>query len=281
MEEIAIEQKQANKYDKIVKENMKSIWPVLMKDILNLDIAGSVAIPGDIQHTNERKPDVLAKITGQGNHTFVLHIEWQSKNDKNMAYRMAEYAVMLHRKYRLPIEQFVIYMGKNNVTMAKTIRHKHLKFRYHIISLKDINYRVFLKSDDPGSKVFAILANFGNDSEDEAIENIVKGIEACADGELEGSKYFNQLRIFVQLCNGNIKLKLKNMISTRTFFRKEKDLFFVEGVEVGEARGEAKAEAKIKKQHVKRLRKLGHDVKFISYVLGIPVEEVEEVLKPL
>jgi len=173
MEEIAIEQKQANKYDKIVKENMESILPVFIKDVLNFDITGSTKIPDDIQYTKERKPDVLTMITDRNKQAFVLHLEWQSKNDNNMAYRMAEYAVMLHRKYRLPVEQFVIFMGGGVMKMGRAISHKYLQFRYHIIVLKDIDYKIFLESEIPGVKVLAILGNFGKDDTDKAIENVL------------------------------------------------------------------------------------------------------------
>jgi predicted transposase/invertase (TIGR01784 family) len=293
MEEITIERKQANKYDKIVKENMESMLPVFMKDVLNLDVTASVKIADDIQYTKERKPDLLAKITDRNNQTFVLHLEWQSHNDKNMVYRMAEYAVMLYRKYRLPVVQFVIFMGKGNVRMERTIKHKNLKFRYHIIALKDINYKLFLKSKNPGSNVFAILCNFENDDEDKAVENIVQALEASVDGDLERRKHFNQLKVFMQLCNDNIKLKLRNMFSVSTFYKLEDDFAFQEGVEKGRGIGKeegiavgkeigiavGKEEGKVdaKKQFAIRLKKLGYEMDIISQALDVSVEEVEKI----
>jgi hypothetical protein len=39
----------------------------------------SEELPDDVQHTKERKPDVLKKITDKNGDTFVLHIEWQGE----------------------------------------------------------------------------------------------------------------------------------------------------------------------------------------------------------
>ena len=69
---------QANQYDKIFKENIEAVIPSLMQNILNIHVANSEELPDDIQHTKERKPDVLKKITDDEGNIFVLHIEFQS-----------------------------------------------------------------------------------------------------------------------------------------------------------------------------------------------------------
>jgi hypothetical protein len=276
MEEDSIDLKQANKYDKIVKENMESVLPVFMKDVLQLDISASREIPDDLQYTKERKPDVLKEITDRHNHTFILHIEWQSRNDKNMAYRMAEYAVMLYRKYGIPVKQYVIFMGKDAVTMKTTIKHENLNFWYKIIPLNRIEYKFFLQSDKPEVKVFAILANFGNDDIEEALKNILQEINATADGNLTEEKHINQLRVLVQLCNDNVKLKFEHMISTRTFFKVKDDAFY----KIGREDGKAEKEAEKQIQTAIRMKELGYDTDSISKVLNIPVAEVEKLLVP-
>lgn len=112
---ITIVSKEGNKFDKIVKENIESILPVLMTNVLDLEGPFREEVSDSIQHTTERKPDVVRKVKDEHNNTFLLHLEWQSGNDKDMVYRMAEYSVMLQRKYRLPVEQYVIYLGEGKV----------------------------------------------------------------------------------------------------------------------------------------------------------------------
>lgn len=74
----------ANQYDKILHENIEAALPGLIKHILHINAAESEEVPDDVQHTKERKPDLLKKIKDdKGNH-FVLHIEFQTKNDADM-----------------------------------------------------------------------------------------------------------------------------------------------------------------------------------------------------
>ncbi len=70
---------------------------MIVRDVLGLDITQSEEIPDDMQHTKERKPDALKKVTDATGHTYVLQVEFQTADEKEMVYRMAEYSVMLMR----------------------------------------------------------------------------------------------------------------------------------------------------------------------------------------
>ena len=273
MKEEIIVQKQGNGYDKILKENMDAALPAIIENVLSLDISESIEIPDDIQYTKERKPDVLKKVTDRDNNTFVLHLEWQSQNDKNMVYRMAEYAVMLYRKYRLPVKQYVIFFGNGGIKMITSIKHKNLRFRFKIIDFKKFDYKLFLNAEDPAIKVFAILANFEKDGEEKAVENIYNEIKSADATGLTGEKHFNQLNILVRLRNGNINLKFKNMISVSSFYTVEKDARYLIGKEQGIEQG--------KKETAIRMKSLGYEPELIAKVLNLPIEKVQELQKEL
>ncbi len=66
--------KHASQYDKIFKENIEAVIPSLIANLLHIDAVESEEIPDDVQHTKERKPDVLKKITDSGGNIFVLQI---------------------------------------------------------------------------------------------------------------------------------------------------------------------------------------------------------------
>lgn len=55
--------KQASQYDKVFKENIEAVIPNLMRKILGITAIESEVLPDDVQHTKEREPDVLKKIT--------------------------------------------------------------------------------------------------------------------------------------------------------------------------------------------------------------------------
>lgn len=104
--------RQGGMYDKILKENMEANLSGIVEQVLSLKITTSEEISDDLQHTKERKPDLLKKVQDETGRSYILHIEYQRQNDQNMAYRMAEYSVMLQRKYKLPVSQHMIYLGK-------------------------------------------------------------------------------------------------------------------------------------------------------------------------
>lgn len=103
--------KQASQHDKIFKENIEAVIPSLMQNILGTTTVSSEELPDDIQHTKERKPDVLKKIKDVQGQIFVLHLEFQLVDEPEMVYRMADYHIMLARKYKIPIRQYVLFLG--------------------------------------------------------------------------------------------------------------------------------------------------------------------------
>ncbi|GAB3997461.1 hypothetical protein GCM10028807_42740 [Spirosoma daeguense] len=76
--------KQTNQYDKIFKENIEAVIPGLIKNVLGIIVIAVEEVPDDIQHTKERKPDVLKKITNQQGNTFILQLEFQVADESEM-----------------------------------------------------------------------------------------------------------------------------------------------------------------------------------------------------
>src|SRR5581483_9585540 len=110
---------QANKYDKILRENLEAALPGLTKNLLK-------------------------KVTDQTGETFLLHIELQVKDEPEMVYRMADYFIMLLRRYKLPVHQYVIYVGKGTPRMTDKIASKCMQFTYALIILSAIDYNLLL-----------------------------------------------------------------------------------------------------------------------------------------
>ena len=69
--------RQSGQYDKVLRENLEVTLPVFIREVLGIEVAESEELPDDVQHTKERKPDALKKITTVSGETFLLHIEFQ------------------------------------------------------------------------------------------------------------------------------------------------------------------------------------------------------------
>lgn len=225
--------KQANQYDKIFKENIEAVIPSLMQNVLGIMAASMEELPDDIQHTKERKPDVLKKVTDNQGNTFVLQIEFQVANEPEMVYRMAEYYVMLERKYKLPIGQFVFFLGSSKPKMATKIDSKHLKFNFSLIALAELDYHIFLHSNKPEEVILSILAKFNQDTPENALRQIIHRLEETTEGDLALRKYFKQLRILAQLRKLESQLKDIVMDSIAKYIDEEKDVAYLIGFDKG------------------------------------------------
>jgi len=150
---------------------------------------------------------------------------------------MAEYLVMLLRQYKIPVKQYVIYIGEGNVTMPTELTNENFFFRYNLIAISSIDYHIFLKSDNTEEKMFAILANFGKDKAEKVIKEIVTDIALAAKGSLERERLKNQLRVLSQL-RTLMSTNREIMESVSSFFKEENDIFYQVGEKHGLEKGQ-------------------------------------------
>ncbi|GAB3988233.1 hypothetical protein GCM10028807_10440 [Spirosoma daeguense] len=261
--------KQSSQYDKIVKENIEAVIPSLMQHILAITAIVSEELPDDIQHTKERKPDVLKKITDDLHNTFVLQIEFQVADEHKMIYRMAEYYVMLERKYELPIRQFVIFLGSSVPEMPTQLDSAYMKFHFPLISFAQLDYQLFLQSPQPEEVVLSILGNFKNQNPERVLKEIIQRVEETTEGDLALKKYFNQLRVLAQLRNLELILKTA-MDSIAKHINEERDVLFLRGIDQGFNLGEEKIVASL-------LTKLNYSLEQIAEIAGVSVDFVKKV----
>ena len=230
---------QANQYDKIWRENMHAALPGIIKNVLSIHVAKSRNLPDKILVTKQREVDTLQEVTDVNGNTFILHVEIQVKNEKDMVYRMAEYRIMIERLYRLPVKQYVIYLGNGKSTMASSLHSEGLHFEYNLLIFKDIPYRLLLSSDQPEERLLAILADFGKEEPEAVITNILHEVRVASKDGFSENRYLQQLRILIQLRN-LAKQFNQAMETISKFFKVEKDPLFQKGKEEG--KGEGKTE---------------------------------------
>lgn len=266
MSEQGSNKKQSSQYDKVIKENLEITLPVIIRDILGLDIIKSEELPDDLQHTKERKPDALKMVTDTTGNTYVLQVEFQVKDENELVYRMAEYSIMLMRKYGKPIKQFVVFL-REKVAIPLEINTTDHKYKYQVVRIAEANYQLFLRSDNPEVNMLGILASLGSDEPNQAVQAIVNQVSSLAEGELLRDKYFKQMRIFVQLRTHVEPHFIKAMQSVSTFFKEERDFLYKKGVEV-------KATFVIK-----NLLPEGFSNEKIAKIAGVSVDVVERVRK--
>jgi hypothetical protein len=260
---------QSSQYDKIFKENIEAVISSIMQNMLEITAVSMEELPDDVQHTKERKPDVLKKVTDNKGVTFVLQIEFQVADEPEMVYRMLEYYAMLERKYKIPVKQFVIFLGSGTPKMPIQLESEMLKFKFSLISLSNLDYHFFLKSEKPEEIILGILANFKDEDPENALKQIIHRIEETTEGDFSLSRYFNQLRVLAQL--RNLELKLKNaMDSIAKYISEERDVLYLRGLD----KGEEKIIASL-------LTKLNYSLDQIADIAGVSVDFVKSVKQKL
>ncbi|WP_298355456.1 hypothetical protein [Runella sp.] len=261
--------RQSSQYDKIFKENIEAVISSIMENVLEITAVSMEELPDDIQHTKERKPDVLKKVTDTKGDTFVLQIEFQVRDEPEMVYRMLEYYGMLERKYKTPVRQFVIFLGSDNPKMPTELDRERLKFSFPLVSLSTLDYHIFLNSDKPEEIILGILANFKGENPEDALKQILVRIKETTKGDFSLNRYFNQLRVLAQL--RNLELNLKNaMDSIAEYIKEERDVLYLRGQE---------------REQMKFVKNLLTETDFsldkIAKVAGVAVDFVKSVQRQL
>ncbi len=260
--------KQASQYDKIFKENIEAVIPSLMKNVLGIIAVESEELPDDIQHTKERKPDVLKKVKDEQGKMFVLHLEFQLVDEPEMVYRMADYHIMLARKYKLPIRQYVLFLGTGAPKMDTRYESELMSYNFLLIAFADLDYYTFLKSKQPEEVILGVLANFKGESPETVLHQIIQRVEETAEGDLALKRYFSQLRVLAQLRNLGQTLRDLAMDSITKFVSVEKDAAYMVAQE---------------KEQIKFVTNLLADTDFaverIAKIAGVSVDFVASIQK--
>ncbi len=173
------------KKDIVSKEAIKRIAVDLATILLKLDIdpESLELLETEKQRIEDRRADLVARVqdTKTGN-PYLLHIEFQNSNDTQMPLRMMRYYTDIRLSgFGEPLHQYLIYIGKDRLTMPDGIDEPGFRYQYRILDMRQINCDALLQQDTPDALVLAILCDFKNrpakDStlHSETIENVAEG----------------------------------------------------------------------------------------------------------
>ena len=186
-------------YDRIIKENIEAIFLPLLGKILDLSIKSTSEIKDKLSGTIEREPDFLKRIIDHNDEAFILHLEFQTMDDPEMVYRMAEYKALLQRRYKTPVKQFVIYLGMGRSSMQTTLPASEQITGFDLRNIHDLSADSILTSEVPEEIILAVLADFGDAQAEEVIKRIVNKLQQAATDETTLRRAVKQLLILSRL----------------------------------------------------------------------------------
>ena len=277
---------EANKFDKIFKENIEPLIPVFLRVIIGLKGYRMENPPKiKLQVTLEKEPDFIRIIFPKGGlASYIFHLELETSDGKNFNARMLFYLAIIFMTFRMNVEQHVIYLleGKPKNITGK-IKFMGFTYHYQVHCITDYSYRNFIGSEDPEVILLSVLADHGGKSGQEILRMILHRLVELR-GNSEGIlKFIKQLRVLSMLrkLRDETDHQIKEMNFTIPKEIIEADYLFKKGEERGMERGMEKGMEKSMILNVRNLTQKGYGANAISDLLSIPLGFVRKTRKQL
>jgi hypothetical protein len=194
-------QQEANKYDKIIKENLEAVFIPMLLNRYAPNRKNLERLPDQFYTTEDRETDLLLKITGYHDEIMLLHVEFQSKPDYEMVYRMVEYHGMIVRRYQLPVYHILIELGSEKANIVTELPEKLVFKGFDVLRMDSLKYEDLVKSIVPAEIILAILSDFGGKKPESVIKHIAQQLRKVSKSDAELKKYISQLNILSRLRN--------------------------------------------------------------------------------
>ncbi len=225
-----------------------------MLDRLTGGVAVRESLNVEFAAVSERRADLLFLLEDDS----IFHLDFQSENDRDMAYQEGIYGLMAGQKYRRRIRQTVLYTGPARMHMRDRLDLGEIQVSYRLVDIRDFDAEAFLQSGQPGDCALALLARGGTGHLREILETA---------GRLPGSQREKVLGQLVALSGlrrlgGKVTMELKSMgyakyVDDHVFLREIRATALAEGKAKGRAEGEAEG---IAKGRAEALTTLVHDL---------------------
>jgi len=205
--------KSHKQYDRVLKNIFGNIAEPILGRLFGLQIEAIEQMPEKLLLIEERETDFSILARAGTNDKHLIHFEFQLRDSNEIRLRLPVYQSILHYKYKLPVWQFVLYLGKRNpkylmqyhrytVIDASTGTERITEIMpYTVIHLKGIEYETFLNSDKWQMVVLSVLCNFGKKSAEVVSKEIVQRLMNLSKNEEELDNSLLNLRILSQAHN--------------------------------------------------------------------------------
>ena len=169
-------------YDAILKDlfqrDQPSIWSSLTGGIPVAQI-----LSPEFQELQLRRADLVVRLQNG----VSLHVEFQSENDKDMAFRMGRYCLLIGQRYRRPVQQVVLYVGEARMNMQDYLDLGGTKVSYRLMDIREFRAEKLLEGGSAGDLALAMLAAGGKEKLDDI------ALRACNLGGLERNRVLTQM----------------------------------------------------------------------------------------
>jgi predicted transposase/invertase (TIGR01784 family) len=272
--------KQHQDYDNVLKKTFSRVYQSIIHKLLGLDVKDMVKIPTSFSRTKEKRSDFAVKVVRPNEPPHIVHVEFQTDNDKNMDKRELGYYNDYYWEYNLEVIQYVIYLGTGTPTMPTEIKHKNLDFRYNMIVMNQIDVELFLNSDDPHEVILAVLCKYTRREAPKIIAKILEKLKQKVLNERELHEHVTDLEILSGLRNLQPQTK-KEVDKMPIIYDLRKDIRFKEGLAEGLEKGLEKVNLEKRTSAIRLLKQGILSTTMIAEGLDVPLTFVLQIQKEL
>jgi predicted transposase YdaD len=142
-----------HEYDTVLKALLQSPQSTFLERITGSRIERWLNV--EFPEVQQTRVDLLGA-TADPRHLVAL--ELQSANDSKIPVRMAEYALRVYRLYGIFPDQYLLYVGEDELRMPSELKGPNFYCRYQIIDIRDLDEESLLNSPFDTDSILAILA---------------------------------------------------------------------------------------------------------------------------
>jgi len=255
-------------YDRIFKENAQYIFIPLIEMELGIKIKSFKSLPSELPKTIGRRVDVLYQIENESGTEQILHIEFQTSDDKMMLERTAEYHGIIYRKYLLPIRHVVIYVGKGRAKMRTKLKEDEVFRGFDLINIHTIDTNKLLSSQVPEVVILALLSDYGEERTEAILRLILRRLKTASVSDNDLNKYIEQLILLSKL--RKLETVTAKIISDMPItYDIEQDYFYQQGIQ--------KERERTKQEREKAKQDKIHTIKALLAMKNLSVDKIAEI----
>ena len=265
--------------DLISKQLLQRLLIGFGNRLFGLNIVEAELLSNEQARIESRRADLVARVREANGANYILHIEIQNDNQRDMPLRMLRYysdIALAHLDEK--IVQYLLYIGKAPLSMSDRVDGHDLRYRYKVLDMRDQDSEHFLNSNNPDALVLAILCDPKSLEPNALVAHIIKELRRLHGDKLDNLR--DSLKM-LDVLSGNRGLQDVVEETINMYIDEEKLGIYQAvkkrseaiGIAKGEARGIKKGEARgLKKGEARGLNKM------VLKLLGkLPPEQVAEL----
>ena len=273
--------------DLISKQLLQRLLIGFGNRLFGLNIVEAELLSNEQARIESRRADLVARVREANGESYILHIEIQNDNRRDMPLRMLRYysdIALAHLDEK--IVQYLLYIGKAPLSMSDRVYGYDLRYRYKVLDMRNQDSEHFLNSNNPDALVLAILCNPKSLEPNALVAHIIKELRRLHGDKLDNLR--DSLKM-LDVLSGNRGLQDVVEETINMYIDEEKLGIYqavkkrseAVGIAKGEAIGIAKGEARgIKKGEARGIKKgeaRGLNKMVLKLLGKLPPEQVAEL----